>query len=265
MACRLVTALALVLALPACGEAPHRQQPATAAAQPSPAAPATPPANPAPPNSAPADPAPANPAADPALHRAMHGELLRAVAIRDAVISGELADTRAPARDLLDTALTVPDAWRPHVEAMQKAAREILDAADITVAAAATGRLARQCGHCHATTGARHDMTFPAAPPVAPGARPSMLLHQWAAERLYQGLITNNDAAWQAGAAALVDAPLHMDEVTADVELPEELHGLATKVHALGGEAKGATDPDVRARLYGDLLASCAACHKGGC
>lgn len=248
-----VAALALALALPACGDAPSAPSPAPAPA--APAAPAAPVAPPAPPN----------PAADPALHQAMHKELLRAVAIREAVIAGELADTRTPARGLVETALPVPDAWRPHVEAMQKAAREVQGAADMTAAAAATGRLARQCGACHTTVGARHDMTFPPAPPVAPGARPSMQLHQWAAERLYQGLITNNDAAWQAGAAALVDAPLHIDEVTADVELPEELHGLATKVHDLGGQAKGATDPDARARIYGDLLASCAACHKGGC
>ncbi len=195
----------------------------------------------------------------------MHGELLRAVAIRDAVISGELADTRAPARGLVETALPVPDAWRPHVEAMQKVAGEVLAAADVPTAAAATGRLARQCGACHTSVGARQDMTFPPAPPVAPGARPSMILHQWAAERLYQGLITNNDAAWKAGAAALVDAPLHIEELTADVELPEELHGLTKKVRDLGAAAKDATDPDARARLYGDLLASCASCHKGGC
>lgn len=245
-------ALALALALPACGDAPSAPPPA-----PAPAAPVATPAPPA--------PAPANPAADPALHEAMHKELLRAVAIREAVISGELADTRKPARALAEASLPVPDSWRPHVEAMQAAARDVQSAADMTAAAAATGRLARQCGACHTTVGAHHDMTFPPAPPIAPGARPSMQLHQWAAERLYQGLITNNDAAWQAGAAALVDAPLHIDEVTADVELPEELHGLATKVHKLGGEAKATTDPEIRARIYGDLLASCAACHKGGC
>ena len=247
---RPLAALLLALALPACGDAPSAPAPAPAAPAPAPA-------------SAPA-PAP-DPAPDPALHQAMHQELLRAVAVREAVIAGELADTRPPARGLAEQALPVPDAWRPHVAAMQAAAREVQDAADLEVAAAATGRLARQCGACHATVGARHDLSFPPAPPVAPGARPSMQLHQWAAERLYQGLIANNDAAWQAGADALLAAPLHIDELTADVELPEELHGLAREVHTRATEAKSTADPDTRARIYGDLLATCAACHKGGC
>ncbi len=92
-----------------------------------------------------------------------------------------------------------------------------------------------------------------------------MQLHQWATERLYQGLISANDSAWQAGADALVTAPLHIKEITTYVELPEDLHGLAKTVHDLGTQARTTTAPDVRARIYGELLASCAACHKGGC
>lgn len=222
--------------------------------------PATPRPAPPPPTQAPAAATPG-----PELHAQMHQDLLRAAAIREAVIAGELDDTRAPARWLVEQSLPVPDDWRPHVAAMQAAAREVLDASDIKTAAAATGRLARQCGACHRSVGARHDMSFPPAPPPGTDPKHAMQLHQWAAERLYQGLISNNDDAWSAGASALANAPLHIEEITADVELPEELHGLAGAVHQLGTRAGAATDPDARAQLYGELVASCATCHKGGC
>lgn len=201
----------------------------------------------------------------PELRATMHQDLLRAVAIREAVISGELADTRAPARWLAEQALDVPEAWKPHVAAMQRVAREVVDAADIKAAARATGQLARQCGECHRSVGARHDMSFPPEPPKGKGAQSAMVLHQWAAERLYQGLVSNNDEAWRAGAAALVEAPLHVEEITADVELPEDLHGLAGTVRQLGARASGTTDAGARAEIYGELIGSCAACHKGGC
>jgi len=216
-------------------------------------------------SAAPAKAAPAAEVPRPELRATMHQDLLRAVAIREAVIAGELADTRAPARWLADQVLDVPETWRPHVAAMQAVAREVVDAADIKAAARATGQLARQCGACHTTVGARHDMSFPPAPPKGKGAQPAMILHQWAAERLYQGLVSNNDEAWRAGAAALVEAPLHVEEITADVELPEDLHGLAGTVRQLGARAAGTTDAAVRAEIYGELISSCAACHKGGC
>lgn len=213
--------------------------------------------------------APAQPAAHATsrspLQREMHQQLLRAVEIKEAVIAGELADVHRPARALAEQALAVPDAWKPYVEAMQADARAVLAARDIPTAAQATAGLARRCGACHQANGARPDLSFSPAPAQAPGVASAMLRHQWAADRLYQGLIGPSSAAWEAGASVMADAPLHARELAGDVELPEALHGLAKRVHDLGVAADTAATADAQAKIYGDLLGTCAACHKGGC
>ena len=83
-----------------------------------------------------------------------------------------------------------------------------------------------------------------------------MRRHEWAAERLWQALLLQDDDTWIRGAAAFADDPLHGEAVPAGVA------PLAKKVHELGAKAAETTDWDERGALYGEVLATCADCHS---
>lgn len=190
-----------------------------------------------------------------------------ALQIKAAVIDGELGDARAPARRLMHADDAVPGSWRPFVAANAAYAAALLAARDRHAAGAAAAGLARTCGDCHAAHGAGPAFEPPhGVPTSAPhGVHGHMQRHQWAADRMWEALIDRSEYAWMAGAAALVDAPLARADLTQDVELPDDVAGLAAEVHALGARAGASVGWSARAGLYGELLATCAGCHRGGC
>lgn len=233
----------------------------------SPAAPDTAP-QPAP--AAPAAPASAGPtvAADARARMPDHfGDSLK---IKEAVIAGELDDVRAPAQRLVDQVRPehFPPTWQAHVEATGRHAAAALAATDLEGASAAAAGLAAGCGGCHAAVGGGPALAAAGPAPVVQSHDPpkvQMLRHQWAADRMWEALISRGDERWQAGAAALADAPLRIEEITADLELPEEVKKLGDRVHELGRRAQTVSGWDQRAAIYGEFMASCASCHKGGC
>ena len=91
-----------------------------------------------------------------------------------------------------------------------------------------------------------------------------MQRHQWAADRLWDGLIAPSDTAWDRGMNMLVDVPLHPDDVTdensADVDTAA-LDRIARRIHKLAGLGTIATTPTARSELYGEMLGLCADCH----
>lgn len=190
-----------------------------------------------------------------------------AVAIKEAVISGELHDARAPARRLQASVDAYPATWRPFVAANSANAAVMLTAKDRRVAGAAAAGLARTCGDCHAAMGvgpsfpAPHDM--PAS--AAHDPRQHMQRHQWAADRMWEALIDRSEYAWMAGAAAMAVPPMAQADITRDVELTDDVAALGERVHELGAQAATTVGWDARAGLYGEFLATCAGCHKGGC
>jgi cytochrome c553 len=182
--------------------------------------------------------------------------------VRDAVTAGDLDALRAPARWLAAHELseTLPEAWKPHVAAMQRAAGQAVMAETIDAAAAATASMAQACGTCHVELGG------PKFTGLSPAGEESSVVadmrrHLWAADRMWEGLIGPSDTAWQAGAAALADAPLHPEAMAHDKTLPKEDFDLAAQAHEIG--AKGGTEKDAakRAELYGRYLGTCAPCH----
>jgi cytochrome c553 len=179
-------------------------------------------------------------------------------ATRAAVISGDLDAAREPARWLARHEATqgVPEGWGQHVVQMQLAAQRIVDANEIAPAAAATAEMGAICGGCHQGMDEGAQFTFVAPPPQEAGVVAHMLRHQWAAQRLWEGLVGPSEEAWSRGVAALAEAPLQ------PTESPEEVGELASRVHELGTQAGEATGFIDRAKVYGDLLATCAQCHR---
>lgn len=186
----------------------------------------------------------------------MKDHALRGIAIRDAVVRGDVGLARDGARALAELPIaTEPDADRRHLlDAMNAALRETSDARDTTEAAARVARVASTCGRCHAASVGPRPSDAPPPPSTSTPAE-RMARHQWAAARLWEGLAAPSDEAWDRGAYMLLDAPLG---TLPDGGTPE----LLARVHDLGQEALRARTTTERVRVYGALLARCGTCHE---
>jgi hypothetical protein len=87
-----------------------------------------------------------------------------------------------------------------------------------------------------------------------------MFRHAWAVERLWEGLTAPSDNAWQAGAAALVHAPSVAPQTRPS--LPPAIIETLSLVRRLGEKASNAENSTARERVYGELLVTCAQCHR---
>lgn len=187
-----------------------------------------------------------------------------AVALRDAVIGGDLAATEEPATWMSEHEMAggLPEGWEPYVAEMRTAAGAAAAATELEAAASAAGMMAAQCGACHQAEGATMAVSIGQPPAAEPGTAAHMARHQWAMQRLWEGLVTPSDAAWTAGLQVLADEPLAAGSFSDDPQLQEELAGLANRIHSLAADAGGAADLSARGQVYGQMLATCAPCHS---
>lgn len=204
------------------------------------------------------------PAATPTVAEHMKDHFTQALRVRDALIRGDLAATKVPAGWLADHKVsdTLPDLWKPHVGDMQNAARLVVQANDLAAAADALGDMGTACGSCHAALGATLKFTGMSPEGQESSVLDRMLRHQWAADRMWEGLTGPSDLAWDAGVAALQEAPLHPDMLTDNKSPPQAVVDLAATIHTLGQRGKTTNEPSARATLYGEYVATCAGCHS---
>lgn len=176
--------------------------------------------------------------------------------IQSAMIQGDLPTARRAARTLASApaAPGIGPEGEEHVEELARWARTIRDAPSFGEAAEATGWMAATCGDCHAETGGGPNFRHP-APPDGTGFAGHMILHSWAADRLWEGLVSASADSWERGAAVFAAEPLRSEGFSA------RALGYATRLHELGREAAGATERPVQAELYGRLLQQCSGCH----
>ncbi|MCA9693479.1 MAG: hypothetical protein KC636_28040 [Myxococcales bacterium] len=177
-------------------------------------------------------------------------------AIKQAVIDGELAATRSPARWLAQHAPPGPHG-SPHAVALHDAAKAVGAASTLPAAARAVGSLGQACGDCHTARGVH---PRPEGAPTftdEPAPIEQMHLHQWAADRLWEGLVRPSTEVWRDACDALAGAPLGEDR---DDETPRALADAIAGVRAIA-ERGAEAGPDERAAIYGELLTTCAGCH----
>jgi cytochrome c553 len=192
----------------------------------------------------------------------MREHFAQGVAARDAVIADRLGEARASfarlasERDPMDT----PATWTPRLAALRELARRGASAHERAETAASLGELAVACGECHEATGARLPLARLEAAENAPTPLP-MGRHHWAAERMWEGLIAPERARFREGATVLAEAPLHPAELVAGSSPPLAVVALAERTRTLAAEASQASSSPEQARLYGELLTTCAACH----
>ncbi len=185
-----------------------------------------------------------------------------ALAIRDALIEGDLEAARRRARALVERRpADLPAQADRYAADFRVAAQAVIEAPDRGTAGRAVGRLAASCGACHQGLSVGVDLAPPAPPPTDPSTAGHMLRHLWAADRLWEGLVVPSDEAWARGAAALADAALRPETLSPDLPLYPKIEALALRVHSLGDEGKTAVDTGYRIDIYAGLLATCARCH----
>ena len=196
----------------------------------------------------------------------MHEHLARITTIKSLIIMGNLDGVREPAIWLADHEAVsgLPEDFEPYVGLMRQYAREVNNALDLKSAAIAVSGMARTCSNCHLANEVEIEFGYDQMPAEWSDTVSHMQRHQWAADRLWDGLIAPSDTAWDRGMNMLVDVPLHPDDVTdensADVDTAA-LDRIARRIHKLAGLGTIATTPTARSELYGEMLGLCADCH----
>ena len=190
-------------------------------------------------------------------HFASIAELQRATA------RGRLATAKADALWLVDHDEPAKlAAWRPFVTEMRQAALEFMATRDLPSAAAVASRLGRTCSRCHEATSAVVTFAWETPPPDAPNLPAQMKRHEWAAARLWEGLVGPSDTMWRGGAGVLATTRLDVRAASGSATPPRgDVEALAKYVRELATTATGIDDQDARAKLYGELLSTCAGCH----
>jgi cytochrome c553 len=208
-----------------------------------------------------ADPPPAE---RPDVSTWMRSHFLQGRAIRDALAAGEVGAARTRLGQVSERPgpRGAPAAWEAPLAELREAAAEAAEADELGEMTRAFAAYAARCADCHRASEAV--ATFEAAelPPVPPTAPALMLRHQWAAERMWEGLVGPVPARYREGARVLAEAPLHQGELVVGRAPPLEVVRVAERTRELAAAAARAETQAERAELYGELLSTCAACHS---
>ncbi len=199
-----------------------------------------------------------------ALAAHMQEHFIQAKAIQEAVIDGDLEGLRSAAQWVADhqAAEGLPEGWEPYIAEIQSAARQALEATDVSTAATAAATIAENCGSCHLAVDARPLLVLGSEPPQDPATVPHMLGHLWGADRMWEGLIVPSDVSWANGVAPLAGDPLQPEHLPEMAEYTDDVRTLAIRVHELAAQGRGAEGQEARAVIYGEFIATCADCHQ---
>jgi len=186
-----------------------------------------------------------------------------ATAIHAAIIDGDLEASREAARWVADhEGIDAPSSWDSYLESMRSTAQQVANAPSVGAAADGASRLTRACGSCHSTLAPEATFTASPAPADDPMIVPHMLRHNWAIERMWEGLTMSSVEAWNLGAQELSGTPVSMDAMSVEEGAAEAVSALAHRVHQLGAQGAAEVGWGGRTDVYGQLLTTCAACHQ---
>lgn len=194
------------------------------------------------------------------VHMQEHFDAIRV--IERAIVVGDTESAKEQARWLAEHAtLSAVAKYPDEVKAVQIAAQALVHSESLALMASGAAHLASLCGGCHLATTSVTSFEWTPAPAENGGAKERMQRHLWAMDRLWEGLVGPSDMSWQEGAAVLLSKPFPAEALLIDGRpLPDAEHRLR-KITALAKEASGAARASDRARVYGELLATCSACH----
>ena len=87
-----------------------------------------------------------------------------------------------------------------------------------------------------------------------------MQRHQWAADRMWEGLIGPSSVAFSRGANLLFESPVK-PEVLAKHGGGDAAVGMSRRVHQLAANATTVSEPEEQAEIFAEFIANCGACH----
>lgn len=232
------------------GEAPAEGEAAASAASPAPAKERSP------------ERAEVTPARAPAHLMAEH--LAATDRARAALVRGDLEAAHGPLAWLAThepEAGSLPRGWERFVAAVRADAAAGQAAQTLPDGAEAVASIGRECGACHEAMGA--GPAFGEVPlTVGGGFSTHMERHQWAADRMWEGLVQPDPDRWRAGAMVLLEDPLHELQAPGSAPSPEAVARLGQRLHDLGEDGLGVVEPAEQVALYGEILTACGTCHS---
>lgn len=194
----------------------------------------------------------------------MQAHFLGVSAVKDALIDGDLATLTEQAGLLArdEDPGAYPIAWRPHVVGLVEAAEGTAASSDLIEAAARTADLAAHCGRCHRAVEATPRFESTPEPRDDASTEAAMERHQWAADRMWEGIVGPDEDGWVRGTRAFVTAP--GCAIDPEDEHADAMIELCNRLGGYGARAAEARALDDRARVYGEFLQTCAECHNAG-
>jgi cytochrome c553 len=186
----------------------------------------------------------------------MHENLALVSEIEYAVVRGDYQGATDPARALSmqTNPRDLPAKGQAYMDHIRTLAGRTAASADVVEASASVAGLVSTCGECHVALGTRVTIATPPRPD-APGRGGMMLHHNWAVSLMTIGLQGPSVESWKRGAEELATARLAPDEAARDLKDAE------TQLRAIAQKAAQAGDAKARTAVYGELIASCGACH----
>lgn len=195
----------------------------------------------------------------------MHQGYTALVTARDAFVSGDVDAARLELASIAMQPMAdgIPPIWAPNVLDLHQIAARGVEAELPEGVAESIGLSANSCGSCHQATGYIPALAVMPTPPPGDDAHTQMIQHAYAAQELWDGLVTHNVERWTRGQHIL--RGVH--------ERPEALFGPNFRAQMGSARVDGlnasttqivnAESWDERALAYGSLLSSCASCHAG--
>ena len=144
--------------------------------------------------------------------------------------------------------------WSDATDRVARAAGDVTRARTIDEALDLEVRVADACAACHLQTQRGPIFRTPSkAPAERATLKAQMARHQWAVDRLWEGVIGGSDTHWRAGLYVLAQTPAPFAKLTGEPEMQASLQKWArSALDSPQGE---------RTARYAELLRSCAACH----
>lgn len=193
-----------------------------------------------------------------AAQQRMHERYGAVKRIEQAIVKSDLEQIRAEAQTIaaLDEPEALPE-WRAYFDEVRLAAQQVELADDVGSAARLTAQLGRRCARCHEAIHANPKFRSDPKPDETSRLGGTMAGHQWAAARLWDGLIGPSEELWRAGAVSMSQARLTIVAEDRSLGIADDV----AKVRLLAKRALRPQSQDERAGLLGDVLATCAHCH----
>jgi len=184
-----------------------------------------------------------------------------AILSHDALIRGNLKMLRNQLAKIETQVLpdAAPQSWKPHHTRLREAASSAASVSTLSSAAPVMSAVAEACGACHAAVGAGKIYFWPAPPDKDDKLKTAMRTHQWATERLWEGVTGPFGEAWNRGATALAEARVFEEKKN---KIKSSLLEREAALREAGQTAKDTTGLHERAIIYGQLLTTCAECHQ---